>query len=108
MSEEALLAFGVWCGLDVGKQAHHACALDPAGKRLFDVPLPRDQHRLEDLFVKLRAHGRVLVIVDQPNTIGALPIAVARSMGIEGPGWRCVGSRTSIPAARRLMPAMLT
>ncbi|MFT3887358.1 MAG: IS110 family transposase [Arachnia sp.] len=83
MSEEAAAAFAVWCGLDVGKQDHHACALDPSGKRLFDAPLAQDQKRIEDLFTKLQAHGRVLVIVDQPNTIGALPIAVARSMGIE-------------------------
>ncbi len=84
MSEESeAAAFSVWCGLDVGKQDHHACALDVAGKRLFDAPLPQDQGRLEELFKKLQAHGRVLVIVDQPNTIGALPIAVARSVGIE-------------------------
>lgn len=74
--------FDIWCGLDVGKQAHHACALDAAGKRVFDKPLPQDQKRLEELFDKLQSHGRVLVVVDQPNTIGALPIAVARSMGI--------------------------
>ncbi|ROR53332.1 transposase IS116/IS110/IS902 family protein [Luteococcus japonicus] len=75
--------FDIWCGLDVGKQAHHACALDAAGKRVFDKPLPQDQKRLEELFDKLQSHGRVLVVVDQPNTIGALPIAVARSMGIQ-------------------------
>ncbi len=76
-------AFDIWCGLDVGKQAHHACALDAAGKKVFDKALPQDQKRLEDLFTKLQDHGRVLVIVDQPNTIGALPIAVARSLGIQ-------------------------
>lgn len=76
------VGYQVWCGLDVGKQAHHACALDPAGGRIFDRELPQDQHRLEDLFAQLQSHGPVLVIVDQPNTIGALPIAVARSMGI--------------------------
>lgn len=74
--------FDIWCGLDVGKQDHHACALDAAGRRVFDKPLPQDQKRLEELFDKLRSHGRVLAIVDQPNTIGALPIAVARSRGI--------------------------
>ena len=77
------LGFDIWCGLDVGKQAHHACALDAAGKKVFDKPLPQDQFKLEDLFTRLSEHGRVLVIVDQPNTIGALPIAVARSMGIQ-------------------------
>lgn len=34
-------AFAVWCGLDVGKQDHHACVLDASGKRLFDAPCPR-------------------------------------------------------------------
>ncbi len=80
MSENT--GFDIWCGLDVGKQDHHACALDAAGKRVFDKALPQDQKRLEELFTGLQSHGRVLVIVDQPNTIGALPIAVARSMGI--------------------------
>lgn len=65
------------------KQAHHACALDAAGKKVLDKPLPQDQTRLEELFANLGQHGRVLVVVDQPNTIGALPIAVARSMGIQ-------------------------
>ncbi|WP_145952892.1 IS110 family transposase [Tessaracoccus aquimaris] len=77
------IGFNVWCGLDVGKQAHHACALDAAGRRIADKPLPQDQARLEELFTSLLAHGRVLVVVDQPNTIGALPIAVASSMGIQ-------------------------
>lgn len=45
-------------------------------------PPSAGQSRLADLFSKLQLHGRVLVIVDQPNTIGALPIAVARSMDI--------------------------
>lgn len=76
------IGFDIWCGLDVGKQAHYACALDTAGKKVFDKPLPQDQAKLEDLFTKIQTHGRVLVVVDQPNTIGALPIAVARSMGI--------------------------
>jgi len=67
----------------VGKQDHHACALDAGGKRLFDAPLPQDQKRLEELFSELTAHGPVLVIVDQSNTIGALAIAVARSMDIQ-------------------------
>ena len=32
---------------------------------------------------ELSGHGRVLVIVDQPASIGALAIAVARSLGID-------------------------
>jgi transposase len=67
----------------VGKEAHHACALDPDGRRLFDAPLPQDEGRLRDLFDRLAQRGPVLVVVDQPNTIGALPIAVARAMGLD-------------------------
>ncbi|MCX6465499.1 MAG: IS110 family transposase [Pseudonocardiales bacterium] len=75
--------FAVFCGLDVGKSAHHACALDPAGQRLHDKPLPNDEAALTDVFARLAEHGRVLVIVDQPASIGALAVAVARSLGIE-------------------------
>ncbi|GAA1123508.1 IS110 family transposase [Arthrobacter flavus] len=75
--------FDVYCGLDVGKSEHHATALTPAGERIFDKPLPQDETRLRKLFTGLGRHGRVLMIVDQPNTIGALPIAVARDCGCE-------------------------
>ncbi|QFZ18558.1 IS110 family RNA-guided transposase [Saccharothrix syringae] len=73
--------FGVFLGLDVGKGEHHAVGLDPAGKRLHDGPLPNSEPRLRALFDKLAAHGPLLVVVDQPATIGALPVAVARAAG---------------------------
>ncbi|MHA6781866.1 IS110 family RNA-guided transposase [Pseudonocardia saturnea] len=75
--------FAVFCGLDVGKSAHHACALDPTGQRLHDKALPNDEVALTEVFSRLAEHGRVLVIVDQPASIGALAVAVARSLGIE-------------------------
>lgn len=73
--------YAVVIGLDVGKTGHHACALDPDGNRLFDKPLPQDEALLRELFTSLQKHGEVLMVVDQPNTIGALPIAVARDAG---------------------------
>ncbi|HEV6953214.1 MAG TPA: IS110 family transposase [Promicromonospora sp.] len=75
--------YDVYLGLDVGKEAHHACALDRAGKRLHDAPLPQDEAKLRALFDKLARRGRVLVVVDQPATIGALPVTVARACGVE-------------------------
>jgi transposase len=75
--------FDVYCGLDVGKGDHHAVALDRAGKRLYDAALPNDEQRLRALFDRLGRHGRVLVVVDQPATIGALPVTVARACGVE-------------------------
>jgi transposase len=73
--------YGVFLGLDVGKGEHHAVGLDPAGKRLHDRPLPNSEPKLRALFDKLAAHGPLLVVVDQPATIGALPVAVARATG---------------------------
>ncbi|MFJ3027198.1 IS110 family transposase [Streptomyces tendae] len=74
----------VFLGLDVGKGEHHATALTAAGKKAFDRRLPNSEPKLREVFAKLQAkHGRVLVIVDQPASIGALPLAVARAMGCE-------------------------
>lgn len=75
--------FDVFVGLDVGKEHHHATALNSAGKRLHDKALPQDEAALREVFSQLAAHGSALVIVDQPATIGALPVTVARAMGIE-------------------------
>lgn len=72
----------VFLGLDVGKGEHHAIAVTPAGKKAFDRRLPNTAPKLRELFAKLQAkHGIVLVVVDQPASIGALPLAVARDMG---------------------------
>lgn len=73
--------YGVYLGLDVGKGDHHAVGLAPDGKRLHDAALPNTEARLRQLFDKLARHGRVLVVVDQPASIGALPVAVARAAG---------------------------
>lgn len=71
----------VFVGLDVGKGEHHAVALDRGGKKLYDRPLPNDERRLRAVLADLQEHGVVLLIVDQPATIGALPVAVAEATG---------------------------
>ncbi|MEH0057962.1 IS110 family transposase [Auritidibacter ignavus] len=73
--------YDVILGLDVGKSAHDGCALTTTGEKLYDRELPQDETALRDVIVQLQGHGSVLVVVDQPNTIGALPIAVARDCG---------------------------
>ncbi|MEV4758932.1 IS110 family transposase [Micromonospora sp. NPDC049559] len=73
--------YQVYLGLDVGKGDHHAVGLAPDGKRLHDGPLPNSEARLRALFDKLARHGTLLVVVDQPASIGALPVAVARACG---------------------------
>ena len=69
----------VFVGVDVGKGEHHAVALNRAGKVIFDKALPNDENKMRAVLQKLKQHGTVLVIVDQPATIGALPIAVAQA-----------------------------
>jgi transposase len=72
----------VFIGLDVGKGEHHAVAVGRAGTKLFDKALPNDEGRLREILTSLSRHGRILLVVDQPATIGALPVAVAQAAGV--------------------------
>jgi cytidylate kinase len=75
---------GVFLGLDVGKQTHHGHGLTPDGKKVFDKQLPNSEPKLRAVFDKLAAKfGTVLVVVDQPASIGALPLTVARDAGCQ-------------------------
>ena len=75
-------AVDVFVGVDVGKGQHHAVALDRNGKRRYNKALPNDEVKLRALIAELKTHGRLLFVVDQPSTIGALPVAVARAEGV--------------------------
>lgn len=75
--------YAVYLGLDVGKEEHHATGLDPSGTRVHDKTLPQDEDKILDLLQDLTERGRVLVVVDQPASIGALAVAVARDLGID-------------------------
>ena len=74
-------SYAVFCGIDVGKSEHHAVGLAVDGTRLYDRALPNDESRLRAVFDRLATYGPLLIVVDQPNTIGALPVTVARSCG---------------------------
>ena len=75
-------AVDVFIGVDVGKSDHHAVALNRNGETVFDRALPNEEVKLRELIGELKQHGRVLLVVDQPATIGALPVAVAQAEGI--------------------------
>jgi transposase len=72
----------VFVGVDVGKGEHHAVAVNRTGKVLFDKSLHNDEDKIRAVLQKLKQHGIVLVVVDQPATIGALPIAVAQAESV--------------------------
>jgi hypothetical protein len=66
--------FKIFCGPNIGKN-------EPQPERslpLFDTPLPQDEARLREPLTPSSEDGEVLVVVDQPNTIGALEVAAAR------------------------------
>jgi transposase len=75
--------YDIYCGLDVGKFSHYAVANRVGGEKLADGEFPQDEVKLQELFSRLADQGRVLVVVDQPNTIGALPVAVAQNLGVD-------------------------
>lgn len=73
---------GVLLGPDVGKSAHHGHDLTPACKKVLDKQLPNTDPKLRQVFDKLKTKiGTALAIVDQPASIGALPLTVAQHAG---------------------------
>lgn len=72
----------MFCGLDVGRDAHHVTALDADRRRLLDRVLPNSEPALRQVFSELLFPGSAVVVVDAPASIGARPIAVAQSMGL--------------------------
>lgn len=75
----------IYLGLDIGKTSHHATALTAEGTKIWDKPLPQSEPRIRELLTKLSTQGTVLLVVDQPKTIGALPVAIAQDMEIQVP-----------------------
>ncbi|MBD2763729.1 IS110 family transposase [Kocuria sp. cx-455] len=74
----------LYLGIDLGKTEHHATGITAAGTVVHDKPLPQSEPKIRALLEGLQAtHGPVLVVVDQPKTIGALVIAVAQDLGID-------------------------
>ena len=73
----------MFAGLDVGKSLHHLCALTADGTRVFDCRVNNDETELRAVLTQLQQRGPVLLVVDQPAGIGALPLAVARHLGVD-------------------------
>ena len=69
-------------GLDVGKQRHHAVITRPDGTIVHDRVVANTEADLVALLTEAEAEGPVLLVVDQPASIGALPVAVAQHRGI--------------------------
>jgi len=72
----------IFLGLDVGKTGHWACAVTKDGTKIWNRTLPNDEAKLTKVYQELSAKGTVLVVVDQPDTVGALAVAVAQHLVI--------------------------
>ena len=83
MTSNDFTSIDVFCALDVGKSAHHGTALLADGRTVFDKPLPNGEPQLRELFARLGRRGKVLVVVDQPASVGTLAVTVARASGCE-------------------------
>ena len=46
--------YDVYCEVNVGKSDHHACALDPSGKKLHAKAEPNEQAALTDVLARLK------------------------------------------------------
>ena len=78
------MAYDFVIGVDVGKYFHHACVLDPQGRQVLPKRINQHEGSLRKLFGQFLADNTsVLVIVDQPNNIGRLTVAVAQDMGAD-------------------------
>jgi transposase len=82
MEKSSVEAVEVWIGLDVGKQDHHATALSQAGEQLFERGVRNDERAIERLLDRAAEHGRAALVIDQPGSIGALALALARRRGV--------------------------
>ncbi|MFD5025089.1 IS110 family transposase [Streptomyces sp. NPDC058373] len=83
MTSNTFASIDVFCALDVGKSSHHGTALLRDGRTTFDKPLPNGEPQLRELFARLQRKGKVLVVVDQPASIGTLAVTVARTCGCD-------------------------
>ena len=68
-------------GMDVGKRSHWACLVTAGGEVALNRPAGNDERELAALFASVPAG--TLVVVDQKRNIGALPLRMARSRGLE-------------------------
>ncbi|MBL1080346.1 IS110 family transposase [Nocardia sp. 2] len=65
----------IWVGIDVGKDAHHACAVDDTGKTVFSQKLGNDQAAIEALIARAdQVAERVWWAIDLTSPLALLLI----------------------------------
>ncbi len=103
--------YKVFLGLDVGKDGHHAVALNRDGKRLHDAALVNTETKLRQVFDKLAQHGRDSWWSTSPRRpwpCRSRSPAPALTKSPTCPDRRCGGSLARIRARRRPTPVTPT
>jgi transposase len=72
----------VFVGVDMAKGDHYAQAISSAGDALFDRAVANDEAAIVKLIDDARAHGRAVLVVDQPASGAQLLLALARARGV--------------------------
>ncbi len=75
--------YDVYVGLDVGKRAHHACAVLADGSVAFSTGVDNSEAAIDRVIADAAELGTPLVVVDQRRNIGMLAIRRARAAGVE-------------------------
>ncbi|MGA4792446.1 IS110 family transposase [Nocardia sp. AB354] len=72
----------IWVGIDVGKQSHHACAVDVAGEVVFSQKVGNDQRAIEQLIARAgRATTQVRWAVDLTGPLAMMLLTVLLNAG---------------------------
>lgn len=72
----------VWVGVDVGKAAHHACAMDASGKVVFSQKVANGQAAIEQLVARAgQSAAEVRWAIDLTSSAAALLVAVLVAAG---------------------------
>lgn len=72
----------VWVGIDVGKSDHFHTTLDDRGDQLAAGAVANDERAIRQLVVHAKTYGRPGLVIDQPGSIAAMVLAVARLEGV--------------------------
>ena len=72
----------IWVGIDVGKSAHHACAVDAAGKVVFSRRVANGQAAIEELIARAaKASTEVCWAVDMTSGVAGLLLTLLLGIG---------------------------
>lgn len=75
----------LWVGIDVGKQSHHACAVDERGKTVFSRKVKNRQTAIEELIARTAAKagsdGEVVWALDMTSGSAALLVTLLVATG---------------------------